>query len=63
MQWHSVSEFIHMGGYALYVWGSFGATALVVAAEIWQVNARRKAIFRSLSDELLSNPDAESRSP
>lgn len=63
MQWHSVSEFIHMGGYGLYVWGSFGATALVVAAEIWQVNARRKAIFRSLSDELLSNPDAESRSP
>ena len=28
MQWNSVSEFFAMGGYAFYVWGSFGATAL-----------------------------------
>lgn len=32
MQWHSVGEFFEMGGYALYVWGSFGATAVVMAA-------------------------------
>lgn len=29
----SVAEFFHMGGYALYVWGSFGVTALVMIAE------------------------------
>ena len=30
MQWNSVSEFFAMGGYAFYVWGSFGVTAAVM---------------------------------
>ncbi len=42
MNWHSLSEFIHMGGYALYVWGSFGVTALLIAGEILLLGARRK---------------------
>jgi heme exporter protein D len=33
MQWNSVGEFFAMGGYALYVWGSFGACALLMVAE------------------------------
>lgn len=28
MTWNSFSEFVAMGGYAQYVWGSFGACAL-----------------------------------
>lgn len=47
-----------MGGYALYVWGSFGATAVVMAAEIWQVRAQRREIVRNLLDETGSDPDA-----
>jgi len=31
--WHSFSDFLAMGGYAFYVWGSFGVTALVLAVE------------------------------
>ena len=34
MQWGSVSEFFGMGGYALYVWGSYLVTAIVIASEI-----------------------------
>ena len=34
MQWNSASEFFAMGGYGLYVWGSFGVTALVLAGEV-----------------------------
>jgi heme exporter protein D len=34
MQWGSVSEFFAMGGYGLYVWGSYLVTAAVIAAEI-----------------------------
>jgi heme exporter protein D len=34
-----VSEFLSMGGYAFFVWGSFGATALVFA---WNVIAPRR---------------------
>jgi heme exporter protein D len=58
MQWHSVGEFFEMGGYALYVWGSFGATAVVMAAEIWQVRARRREIVRNLLDENGSESDS-----
>jgi heme exporter protein D len=58
MQWHSATEFFAMGGYALYVWGSFGATAVVMAAEIWQVRAQRREIVRNLLDETGSDPDA-----
>jgi len=34
MQWGSVSEFLGMGGYALYVWGSYLVTAAVIALEV-----------------------------
>ena len=32
--WNSVGDFFAMGGYALYVWGAFGATALGMVAEV-----------------------------
>jgi heme exporter protein D len=48
--WNSASEFFAMGGYGLYVWGSFGVTAVVIAAEIWLVAARRKAIGHLVAD-------------
>ena len=52
MHWHSFGDFLGMGGYALYVWGSVGATALVVLAESLQVRARRRAILTELRDAL-----------
>ena len=54
MQFNSVTEFFAMGGYALYVWGSFGLTTLVVLGEILQVRSQRKNILRDLRSELLS---------
>ncbi|UCH50142.1 MAG: heme exporter protein CcmD [Betaproteobacteria bacterium] len=41
MHWGSVSEFFAMGGYGLYVWGSYGVTALVLFMEV--VLVRRRA--------------------
>ncbi len=41
MTWNSLSDFLAMGGYALYVWGSYGMTALVVAIELAALRARR----------------------
>jgi len=58
MQWHSVSEFFAMGGYAFYVWGSFGATALVMVLEVWQVRARRQQILRNLLEQPESQADS-----
>lgn len=39
MQWESWSAFFSMGGYAFYVWSSFGATLLCM---MWEVIALRK---------------------
>ena len=44
MNWASGSEFIAMGGYGLYVWGSFGVAALVMAGEMLALRARRRAL-------------------
>ncbi len=54
MQWNSVSEFFAMGGYAFYVWGSFGLTAAIVAGEVLLLRAHRKTVLRNLRAELLS---------
>ena len=44
-----LSEFFAMGGYALYVWGSFGMTALLMIAEPLLVRQRRKAVIQRVS--------------
>ena len=52
MIWNSWNDFWAMGGYGLYVWGSFGVTALCVAVEIlWVKNARAQALTQ-ITNEL-----------
>jgi heme exporter protein D len=46
MNWGSVSEFLAMGGYAGYVWGSFGITAACLVLEILLLKARRREAVR-----------------
>ncbi|WP_298213155.1 heme exporter protein CcmD [Acidovorax sp.] len=55
MQWNSFSEFFAMGGYAVYVWGSFGATALVMGVESLLIHIKRKEMRRNLRAELQPN--------
>ena len=43
MSWGSWSEFWGMGGYALYVWGSYGVTAAAIVVEIVALRLRRRA--------------------
>ncbi len=45
----SLSEFFNMGGYALYVWGSFGVTALLMIIEPILVRQRRKTALQRIS--------------
>jgi heme exporter protein D len=45
MIWNSWSDFWAMGGYGVYVWGSFGVTAALMALEmLWVTQARDKAL-------------------
>ncbi len=55
----SVSEFFHMGGYALYVWGSFGVTALLMLAEPILIRRRHQAILQRI--RRMARLDAEVR--
>ncbi len=48
MIWNSWSDFFAMGGYALYVWGSFIVMFGLLGAEVLMVQARRKATLQQL---------------
>jgi heme exporter protein D len=48
MQWNSMADFLHMGGYGLYVWGSFGVCAAALVVEQLLLKRRKDAIVRSL---------------
>lgn len=54
MHWGSASEFLAMGGYALYVWGSYAVTAALIAVEV--VALVRRA--RTLRAGVGRNPDS-----
>lgn len=54
MNWGSPAEFFAMGGYALYVWGSFVVCALALVAEPILINKRRSDILKSLRREALA---------
>ena len=46
MQWNSASDFFAMGGHGLYVWGSYGVTALLMLVEPWLAARRRRNALR-----------------
>jgi len=52
MNWNSPAEFFAMGGYAFYVWGSFGVTALALLIEPLLIRKRRNEVLRGLQREL-----------
>lgn len=50
-----MSDFFAMGGYAWYVWMSYGACALAIAVEVALVRARRR---RALEELKMSTPES-----
>ena len=49
-----MTEFLAMGGYAWYVWMSYGACALAIAVEVAAVRAQR---HRALDELRMSTPE------
>ena len=45
----TMAEFFHMGGYALYVWGSFGAALLLMTFEPILLRGRRRNILKRIA--------------
>src|SRR5690606_8051149 len=46
MVWSDTGSFFAMGGYAFYVWGSMGMTALALCTECFVLSRRRQAAIR-----------------
>ena len=43
MNWNNLSEFINMGGYGFYVWGTYFMVAAVIGLEIFQLRSHARA--------------------
>jgi heme exporter protein D len=55
MNWANSEAFWAMGGYGLYVWGSFGVVAIGLAAEVLMARRTSRQIWRNLRDEVSDN--------
>jgi heme exporter protein D len=46
MSWGSAAEFFAMGGYAAFVWGSFGVVLACLIVEPFAIRARHRSALR-----------------
>jgi len=66
MIWSSWSEFFSMGGYGVYVWGSYIVTFACVASEVILISRRRRTLVKTYGlihdsyTEEISNVEASS---
>jgi len=44
VNWGGLDGFLHMGGYGLYVWGSYGVAALCIALELIALRMRARRL-------------------
>ncbi|MCA0240397.1 MAG: heme exporter protein CcmD [Proteobacteria bacterium] len=58
LYWNSLSDFLSMGGYGLYVWGSFVLTAAVLGGELLALRQRRRRALDDVRRWRLLNGDA-----
>lgn len=62
--WGSAAEFFDMGGYALYVWGSYGLALLLMLTEPLLAGRRRRRALRDAAHaELWGDDPPESPAP
>ena len=48
MNWGSLDNFLAMGGYGLYVWGSYGVTLVVVVVELVLLARRKRSALERI---------------
>ncbi len=51
MHWNNAAEFFAMGGYALYVWGSFGACVVCMAVEPLLIRQKHRLVLQRLREQ------------
>ena len=50
MTWNSFSDFLAMGGYGLYVWGSYALAFAFMMIEPWLVARRHRQALDALGE-------------
>ena len=50
----SLGEYLHMGGHAVYVWGSYGAALVILAVNVIHPLLRGRQLRRELKREIES---------
>ena len=58
MNWSGPAEFFAMGGYGLYVWGSYAVFTLAIVVETILVKQRRTRLLQQLRSEIPSSSNA-----
>ncbi len=58
MNWSNWSDFVAMGGYGLYVWGSFAMCAFVLVLEVGLLAMRRRSALVDNKDAMIDNAGA-----
>jgi heme exporter protein D len=56
LHWTSLAEFAEMGGYALYVWGSFAMCAAALMWEAVMLALQRRRALEELREDMRSMP-------
>ena len=59
MNWNSAGEFFAMGGYGLYVWGSYAVTAVWMLWEPLSARARLRTALRNIDNDSLMDSHHE----
>jgi heme exporter protein D len=58
MNWGSAENFFAMGGYGLYVWGSYAVAALLMVVEPLLAAHRRRRALRDAAETVPNEDDA-----
>jgi heme exporter protein D len=57
----TLSEFFHMGGYATFVWSSYGLTLVVLVLNWWLPRQQYKQNLKKLKRQYASNKTQENK--
>ena len=52
MNWNRWADFVAMGGYGFYVWGSFGMAAAGLLLEMWLLVLRRARLREAQATQI-----------
>lgn len=58
----ALAEFVHMGGYAFFVWTSYAIVALILALNLWLAVRRDRDLRRRLRRMLATSSAQTQRS-